>query len=47
VLTSGCDLTGKTVNVIDKPSWVASVVVNADGNLQLMPRVKGLVISVH
>jgi len=47
VLTSGCNLTGKTVNVIDKPSWVESVVVNADGNLQLMPTVKGLVISFH
>ena len=47
VLMSGCDLTGKTVNVIDKPSWVESVVVNVDGNLQLMPTVKGLVISFH
>ena len=45
ILVTGCNLTGKTVNVIDKPEWVASVVVNGDGNLALIPKTKGLIIS--
>lgn len=45
LLATGCNLTGKTVNVIDKPEWVASVVVNGDGNLELIPKAKGLIIS--
>ena len=47
LLATGCNLTGKTVNVIDKPEWVASVVVNGDGNLELIPKGKGLIISFH
>ena len=45
LLATGCNLTGKTVNVIDKPEWVASVVVNGDGNLELIPKTKGFIIS--
>ena len=44
LLATGCNLTGKTVNVIDKPEWVASVVVNGDGNLELIPKTKGFII---
>lgn len=45
LLATGCNLIGKTVNVIDKPEWVASVVVNGDGNLELIPKTKGFIIS--
>ena len=45
LLATCCNLTGKTVNVIDKPEWVASVVVNGDGNLELIPKTKGFIIS--
>ena len=47
VLTSGCDFTGKTVNIVDKPDWVQSVTVDAEGNLVLTTASKGLIISFY
>ena len=46
VLTSDYDFTGKTVNIVDKPDWVQSVTVNADGNLALAPKYKGFMVIV-
>ncbi len=47
-ILSGCDLTGKTVNIIDPPKWVESVSVDGSGNLVLKAKsLKGFIISVH
>ena len=46
-LTSGMDFSGKTVNLVDKPVWVRSVAVDAEGNLVLTTASKGLIISVY
>ena len=46
-LTSGMDFSGKTVNLVDKPEWVRSVAVDAEGNLVLTTASKGLIISFY
>jgi hypothetical protein len=46
-LTSGMDFSGKTVNLVDKPEWVRSVAVDAEGNLVLTTASKGFIISVY
>ena len=45
-LTSGYDFTGKTVNLVDPPEWVASVSVDGSGNIVLTAKRKGLMFIV-
>ncbi|MBO7683835.1 MAG: hypothetical protein J6T51_03815 [Kiritimatiellae bacterium] len=43
-LTSGYDFTGKTVNLVDPPEWVASVSIDGSGNIVLTAKPNGLII---
>lgn len=47
VLTSGYDFTGKTVNVVDSPSWAKRVTVDGSGNLVLTTNDPGLMVIVR
>ena len=46
-LTSGYDFTGKTINLVDPSGLVASIAIDGNGNIVLVPRVNGFVMSVY